>query len=176
MAAKKKKAAAKKKAATKRRPCPSCGLPRRLRIAYGRRIVLRLVGHAGVRQRVCQACAALAVPVEQLMAELKDSHPGDLKATIEKATALLESMPDDELSDLASSGHSLAHRIYGERLMRRDRTPPYETSDYVATGIKCHLCDWSYRHGPYPSFEEKAKADRLADLHVAEAHPTIGEA
>ena len=48
----------KKKALGKRRPCPSCGLP----FQKGR-IVLRLVGSTGTRQRVCQSCAALAVPV-----------------------------------------------------------------------------------------------------------------
>lgn len=48
----------KKKAGGKRRPCPSCGL------AFQKgRIVLRLVGTTGTRQRVCQTCAALAVPV-----------------------------------------------------------------------------------------------------------------
>jgi hypothetical protein len=48
----------KKKAGGKRRPCPSCGL------AFQKgRIVLRLVGTTGVRQRVCQTCAGLAVPV-----------------------------------------------------------------------------------------------------------------
>ena len=48
----------KKKAGAKRRPCPSCGM------AFQKgRIVLRLVGTTGSRQRVCQACAALAVPV-----------------------------------------------------------------------------------------------------------------
>lgn len=50
------------------------------------------------------------------IAELKDSHPDDLAGTIEKHVVLLESMKDDELSDLAASGDSLARRIYGERL------------------------------------------------------------
>ncbi len=50
--------AKKKKAGAKRRPCPSCGM------AFQKgRIVLRLVGTTGSRQRVCQSCAALAVPV-----------------------------------------------------------------------------------------------------------------
>ena len=48
----------KKKAGAKRRPCPSCGM------AFQKgKIVLRLVGTTGTRQRVCQSCAALAVPV-----------------------------------------------------------------------------------------------------------------
>ena len=51
-------ATTKKKAGGKRRPCPSCGM------AFQKgRIVLRLVGTTGSRQRVCQSCAALAVPV-----------------------------------------------------------------------------------------------------------------
>ena len=53
--------ATKKKKATKggkRRPCPACGM------AFQKgRMVLRLVGTTGTRTRVCQTCAALAVPV-----------------------------------------------------------------------------------------------------------------
>lgn len=53
------------------------------------------------------------------VAELKDSHPDDLAGTIEKHIALLESMRNDELSDLAASGDAIARRIYGERLKAR---------------------------------------------------------
>ena len=49
---------ASKKRPAKRRNCPACGL-----LFSKGKIVLRLVGHKGIRQRVCQACASLAVPV-----------------------------------------------------------------------------------------------------------------
>jgi len=42
----------------KKKPCPSCGLA----FIKGR-FVWRLLGEGAVRQRVCQGCAALAVPV-----------------------------------------------------------------------------------------------------------------
>lgn len=43
---------------TKKRPCPSCGLA----FIKGR-YVWRVLGDGPVRQRVCQGCAALAVPI-----------------------------------------------------------------------------------------------------------------
>lgn len=61
-----------------------------------------------------------SVFILDIVGELRDSHPDDLAYTPAKHVALLESMADDELSDLAASGDSTAHRIYGERLKARE--------------------------------------------------------
>lgn len=44
--------------AKKRKPCPSCGSP----FQVGK-IVYRMLPEGPVRQRVCQPCASLAVPI-----------------------------------------------------------------------------------------------------------------
>lgn len=48
----------------------------------------------------------------------------------------------------------------------------WEVGTYEAdVGVKCRLCGWSYHHGPHPTAEQRAEAERVAELHALDAHP-----